>query len=626
MKLSEKTLTIKDGGTLTLTPEWVSSEFGEIYNLSYAKKGSSESKHYGYMTEALVSLLEATDKKGNPYFDRVGFANPKKNQAKYNTLRHKIILDKSSGIYGKSFIPNFFLYPTVYSENEKKKDILLAVHNNFSIEAGKGELEINLNDNRLEAFQFTIHNGDNKQNTKFELHFENNVTHKVAISNLREGDLKQARAPRGIFLSCEAKEGADINLLNSSISSYEVDGERKAIPFKIKSSLSLINANVLLDEESLIGKELQLEAENITVHGGKCLLEGRENNLVGFVCKDGNMTISNSEVTFIDHTTFEKGGTVSTFGQIPYAEVEFKNAKLNSLTDIICEQKIETLSQIKPCQVHIEDSILENGSEGKVLLRDNIHITKSNIKNTLELRNAFIQNADIDNLTLTNSSNIEEAFSVAPTNGCDENDSRISIKNCNVKLEKEDEQFYLNAYGNVSMSSSNFEGNFELNTYILHPYEAIKMEDFNLDDPSENLDSFDCSDEINIDVSIDNSSFINADISLSSVGSQAIQYFDNEEIHPEESSVWDNPDHRRRVDINRSELSGSIELIETSLVEDSVINGGYLYNVSEVKRSYLDRYNVANEKEKAIVDFNSKQAEEPADTKISRDNMDFEVL
>lgn len=234
--------------------------------------------------------------------------------------------------------------------------------------------------------------------------------------------------------------------------------------------------------------------------------------------------------------------------------------------------------------------------------------------------------ADIDNLTLTNSSNIEEAFSVAPTNGCDENDSRISIKNCNVKLEKEDEQFYLNAYGNVSMSSSSFEGNFELNTYILHPYEAIKMEDFNLDDPSENLDLFDCSDEVNIDVSIDNSSFINADISLSSVGSQAIQYFDDGEIHPEESSVWDNPDHRRRVDINRSEISGSTELIETSLVEDSVINGGYLYNVSEVKRSYLDRYNVANEKEKAIVDFNSKQAEEPADTKISRDNMDFEVL
>ena len=48
--------------------------------------------------------------------------------------------------------------------------------------------------------------------------------------------------------------------------------------------------------------------------------------------------------------------------------------------------------------------------------------------------------------------------------------------------------------------------------------------------------------------------------------------------------------------------------------------------LSEVKRSYLDRYNVANENEKAIVDFNSKQTEEPADTKISRDNMDFEVL
>lgn len=618
MKLSEKTLTIKDGGTLTLTPEWVNSEFGEIYNLSYAKKGSSESKHYGYMTEALVSLLETTDKKGNPYFDRVGFANPKKNRPQYNILRHKIVLDKSSGIYGKSFIPNFFLYPTVYSENEKKKDILLAVHNNFSIEAGKGELEINLNDNRLEAFQFTIHNGDNKQNTKFELHFENNVTHKVAISNLREGDLKQARAPRGIFLSCEAKEGADINLLNSSISSYEVDGERKAIPFKIKSSLSLINANVLLDEESLIDKELQLEADNITVHGSKILLEGRENKLVGFICNDGNMTISNSEVTFIDHTTFEKGGTVSTFGQIPYAEVEFRNAKLNSLTDIICEQKREVLDQIMPCRVHIGNSTLENG-EGKIVLRENIYITKSNIKNTLELRNVVLQNSDIDNLTLKSNSVLEEAFYAAPaTNGCYENDSRISIKNCNVKLEEETAQFCLKAYGNVSMSNSSFEGDLILDTYILRPYEAINIRDFNLDNPSENIDLFDSYDEVNIDVNIDNSSFINAYISLKSVGGLADDDVDN--------TVWDDPNYRRRVDINRSEISGSVDLIETSLVEDSVINGGYLYNVSEVKRSYLDRYNVANEKEKAIVDFNSKQAEEPADTKISRDNMDFEVL
>ena len=617
MKLSEKTLTIKDGGTLTLTPEWVNSEFGEIYNLSYAKKGSSESKHYGYMTEALVSLLETTDKKGNPYFDRVGFANPKKNQAKYNTLRHKIILDKSSGIYDKNFIPNFFLYPTVYSESEKKKDILLAV-SSFSVEAGEGELEINLNDNRLEAFQFTISNRENQHNIKLYLNIENNNIRTVAIANIDEGNLKQGRAPRDILFSCEAKEGAEINLMNSSISDYEVDGERRAIPFKVKSSLSLISANILLDEESLVGKELQLEAENITVHGSKILLEGRENNLVGFICNDGSMTISNSEVTFIDHTTFEKGGTVSTFGQIPYAEVEFRNAKLNSLTDIICEQKREVLDQIMPCRVHIGNSTLENG-EGKIVLRENIYITKSNIKNTLELRNVVLQNSDIDNLTLKSNSVLEEAFYAAPaTNGCYENDSRISIKNCNVKLEEETAQFCLKAYGNVSMSNSSFEGDLILDTYILRPYEAINIRDFNLDNPSENIDLFDSYDEVNIDVNIDNSSFINAYISLKSVGGLADDDVDN--------TVWDDPNYRRRVDINRSEISGSVDLIETSLVEDSVINGGYLYNVSEVKRSYLDRYNVANEKEKAIVDFNSKQAEEPADTKISRDNMDFEVL
>lgn len=322
-------------------------------------------------------------------------------------------------------------------------------------------------------------------------------------------------------------------------------------------------------------------------------------------------------VSFLE-TTDEKGGTVSTFGQIPYAEVEFRNAKLNSLTDIICEQKREVLDQIMPCRVHIGNSTLENG-EGKIVLRENIYITKSNIKNTLELRNVVLQNSDIDNLTLKSNSVLEEAFYAAPaTNGCYENDSRISIKNCNVKLEEETAQFCLKAYGNVSMSNSSFEGDLILDTYILRPYEAINIRDFNLDNPSENIDLFDSYDEVNIDVNIDNSSFINAYISLKSVGGLADDDVDN--------TVWDDPNYRRRVDINRSEISGSVDLIETSLIEDSVINGGYLYNVSEVKRSYLDRYNVANEKEKAIVDFNSKQPEEPADTKISRDNMDFEVL
>ena len=120
MKLKEKEFTKADGTVIKLTPEWISSKLGEVYELSHLDRIDQERLHYGYMTEALVSLLEATDKKGNPYFDRVGFANPKKNQAKYNTLRHKIILDKSSGIYDKNFIPNFFLYPTVYSEKEIK--------------------------------------------------------------------------------------------------------------------------------------------------------------------------------------------------------------------------------------------------------------------------------------------------------------------------------------------------------------------------------------------------------------------------------------------------------------------------------------------------------------------------
>lgn len=70
------------------------------------------------------------------------------------------------------------------------------------------------------------------------------------------------------------------------------------------------------------------------------------------------------------------------------------------------------------------------------------------------------------------------------------------------------------------MSNSNFEGNVDLKTHTLYPYEAIRIRDLNLDDPSKNFVLFDYGNEFNIDINIDNSSFINADFSVSSVSNE----------------------------------------------------------------------------------------------------------
>ena len=71
MKLQNKEFIKADGTVIKLTPEWISTKLGEVYELSHLDKIDQERLHYGYMTEALVSFLETTDEKGVPFFERV---------------------------------------------------------------------------------------------------------------------------------------------------------------------------------------------------------------------------------------------------------------------------------------------------------------------------------------------------------------------------------------------------------------------------------------------------------------------------------------------------------------------------------------------------------------------------
>lgn len=71
MKLTEKEFIKADGTVVKLTPEWISTKLGEVYELSCLDGNSRERLHYGYMTDELVSFLETTDEKGTPFFERV---------------------------------------------------------------------------------------------------------------------------------------------------------------------------------------------------------------------------------------------------------------------------------------------------------------------------------------------------------------------------------------------------------------------------------------------------------------------------------------------------------------------------------------------------------------------------
>jgi len=630
MKLTEKEFIKADGTVIKLTPEWISTKLGEVYELSHLDKIDQERLHYGYMTEALVSFLETTDEKGVPFFERVELKSiDVGNNRICNLLNQRIILDKPSKIERENFYHDFKLWPTMYSDEKKIDDIVVKVHSEFALCNREGDLELYFNDDLVELNVFELVNSDDKKEI-YHFTFEDNVASSVIISEMNQPFWTNNKALDNIDVAFEAKKEASIVLESSAINMMIDDRENFTFnPIKVGDYFALIDSQINFDRESLKNREVELDTDFFYLKNSSISFEGANKEKVGLYTR-GATTLDDCEITCVDYSFINK--TISTQvigGEAQKTKIKLENATIDSGVSYYSNVKYDS------SVFEIINSKIENSGDEILSLANGISITNSTIKNTLKLANAFIENADVDGLILINNSNKEKAFSVVPAikvawsidpaSNCDKNDSRITIKNCSVKLEKEDSQFYLNVYGNVSMSNSNFEGNVDLKTHTLYPYEAIRIRDLNLDDPSKNFVLFDYGNEFNIDINIDNSSFINADFSVSLVSNETIFPNDGEK-NPEESSIWDDPDHRRMVNINRSELSGSVELIETSLVEDSVINGGYLYNVSEVKRSYLDRYNVANEKEKAIVDFNSKQPEEPADTKISRDNMDFEVL
>lgn len=630
MKLTEKEFIKADGTVIKLTPEWISTKLGEVYELSHLDKIDQERLHYGYMTEALVSFLETTDEKGVPFFERVELKSiDVGNNRISNLLNQRIILDKPSKIERENFYHDFKLWPTIYSDEKKIDDIVVKVHSEFTLCNREGDLELHFNDNLVELNVFELINSYDKKEI-YNFTFEDNVASSVIISEMNQPFWTNNKALDNIDVAFEAKKEASIVLESSAINMMVDDRENFTFnPIKVGDYFALIDSQINFDRESLKNREVELDTDFFYLKNSSISFEGANKEKVGLYTR-GATTLDDCEITCVDYSFINK--TISTQvigGEAQKTKIKLENAVINSGVSYYSNVKYDFST------FEIINSKLENGGDEILSLANSISITNSTIKNTLKLTNVVIENADVDGLILINNSNKEKAFSVVPAikvawsidpaSNCDKNDSRITIKNCSVKLEKEDSQFYLNVYGNVSMSNSNFEGNVDLKTHTLYPYEAIRIRDLNLDDPSKNFVLFDYGNEFNIDINIDNSSFINADFSVSSVSNETIFPNDGEK-NPEESSVWDDSNYHRRVDINRSEISGSVDLIETSLIEDSVINGGYLYNVSEVKRSYLDRYNVANEKEEVIIDFNSKQAEEPADTKISRDNMAFEVL
>ena len=548
MKLQNKEFIKADGTVIKLTPEWISTKLGEVYELSHIDKIDQERLHYGYMTEALVSFLETTDEKGVPFFERVELKSiDVGNNRIRNLLNQRVILDKPSEIERENFYHDFKLWPTIYSDEKRVDDIVVKVHSEFTLCNREGDLELHFNDNFVELNVFELINSDDKKEI-YHFTFEDNVASSVIISEMNQPFWSNNKALDNIDVAFEAKKEASIVLESSAINMMVDDRENFTFnPIKVGDYFSLIDSQITFDRESLKNREVELDADFFYLKNSSISFEGANKEKVGLYTR-GATTLDDCEITCVDYSFINK--TISTQvigGEAQKTKVRFENAIIDSGVSYYSDVKYDFST------FEIINSKLENEGDEILSLANGISITNSTVKNTLKLANVLIENADIDNLVLENKGKDHDSFLVqtSTVDGDKKSQGRITLNNCVVNV---DDYFSISVHGNFSASNSNFFG---INNF----YSSLE------DDHLLRIRS-----DINLDINIVNSNFKNAKV-------YAIGLLTNKE--------WQNPDYRQTLAIYGSELTGENELRETTLVLNSILQNVTLANASEIKNSFL---------------------------------------
>lgn len=550
MKLKEKEFTKADGTVIKLTPEWISTKLGEVYELSHMDKIDQERLHYGYMTEALVSFLETTDEKGVPFFERVEFKSiDVGNNRICNLLNQRIILDKPSKIERENFYHDFKLWPTTYSDEKKIDDIVVKVHSEFTLCNREGDLELYFNDNLVELNVFELINSYDKKEI-YNFTFEDNVASSVIISEMNQPFWSNNKTLDNIDVAFEAKKEASIVLESSAINMMVDDRENFTFnPIKVGDYFALIDSQITFDRESLKNREVELDFDFLYLKDSSISFEGVNSQKVGLRMRK-IATFNSSEITCVDYSFINKTISTQVIGvEAQKTKVRFENATIDSGVSYYSNVKYDSST------FEIINSKIENEGDEILSLANGISITNSTIKNTLKLANVLIENADIDNLVLENKAkdNDPDSFLVqtSTVDGDKKSQGRITLNNCVVNV---DDYFSISVHGNFSASNSNFFG---INNF----YSSLE------DDHLLRIRS-----DINLDINIVNSNFKNAKV-------YAIGLLTNKE--------WENPDYRQTLTIHGSEMTGENELRETTLVLNSILQNVTLANASEIRNSFL---------------------------------------
>lgn len=159
MALKELSCEIKKDGkkrTLNFVPANVDKK--DVYSLMVEGKGNNI--HIGYMIKAMAEKLLSLDANGKRYIDRINFSRdvPSKDDDS-DIYGQKIILDLPNKIDDATFLKSFNLFPCTYA-SKRSKPLFLKVHSQFKYSSNRGNVVLvpNEENNSYEFDSFSINN------------------------------------------------------------------------------------------------------------------------------------------------------------------------------------------------------------------------------------------------------------------------------------------------------------------------------------------------------------------------------------------------------------------------------------------------------------------------------------
>ena len=597
MALKELSCEIKKDGKkriLNFVPANVDRK--DVYSLMVV--GKNANIHIGYMTKAMAEKLLSLDANGKRYIDRINFSRdvPSKDD-ETEIYGQKIILDLPNKIDDVTFLKGFTLLPCTYA-SKRAKPLFLKVHSIFSYFSRIGNVVLvpDEKNNLYETYNFSINNRMGKPQEVI-LNICENKAEQIVIGVNDNG--VDSSGIKYEIVTTQPNASIDISSCRIPTRSQDKSQYLRFVGGKELSlnhfEISCDDINVLdLNEVALVGKgSLKFKFVKINLNDD---LEDASQGCGLISYKDIDLINSTLNVTGLSHFQGSLETLPSSSG-IPILNFD----RFNAYSDI----KLEAINS--GSHFTLLHTTLSNGDK-PIYLRDTIWMSDVSIANSgekpLYLTRFYSQFSTFENISSVSNADIgfTEAKNLTINTDVSSHDRAIFISS---------KEYYTN-FADYEKNGVSSERINKMNNCVINATGAP----FYLS-PNTSLNANNCvftDSEITAETNDDGS--INKLIFDNSVFNNAGFYLTFNTKESKESGCT----------VSFCDISDRFSAVNLTKMEGTISSGIiFLNNVSMVKDSCLQNYNVSYKTPTPIINFDPNKGEEIG-TCHEKDNLSYTPL